>query len=590
MTLNTGQTLQNRYRIVILLGQGGMGAVYRAWDTRLQVPVALKEMTPQPGLDPHTLAQMRQQFEQEAVTLAQLKHNHLVNVTDFFEERGNGYLVMEFVEGENLADHITRAGALPESEVIQWADQLLDALAYCHAQGIIHRDVKPQNIVITPEGQAMLVDFGLVKLWDPGDPRTQTAMRGMGTPEYAPPEQYDIGAGHTDPRSDVYGLGATLYHALTGQSPPTATQRIASRSAFQQPRALNESVSPATEAAVLRAMELTVEDRFQDAPEMRSALSRDSGAPFQPAPPQKRPARAKTKVMPGAEPAALPRQRVGIPKWAWALGGLVLLAVMVVVVAGGVAALWAMFSGGGPQAAVGPTSTQRPTATGTATPTRTPRPTSTPTPIPTRTPIPQPTLPSPVSGALSSVDVRYHDDFERLAIVYWENYSPTNVRVTRGLMEINGQYFWATGIALERTVKEKEGVLVLFEYDPGADFNIYLDVGDWDEPSYRRWGIYAGTYFKMNVYKGSNSYSDDNHLRGNLTMKPNTWYYLLLAVDEDAKFVARVWEKNDSTHYAECQQQFDNDWKGNSWEFRIGANEGKAYLDTFTVISFDTIK
>jgi len=208
--LNPGTMLQNRYRIVSMLGQGGMGAVYRAWDTRLNIPVALKEMTPQPGLDPNMLTQLRQQFQQEAAVLARLSHPHLVHVTDFFAEWGNTYLVMDFVEGENLADRIMRQGPLSEAQVLAWANQLLDALAYCHSQGVLHRDVKPQNVIIRPNGQAILVDFGLVKLWDPHDPRTKTAMRGMGTPEYAPPEQYDVAAGHTDPRSDVYSLGATI--------------------------------------------------------------------------------------------------------------------------------------------------------------------------------------------------------------------------------------------------------------------------------------------------------------------------------------------------------------------------------------------
>jgi Serine/threonine protein kinase len=126
----------------------------------------------------------------------------------------------------------------------------LDALAYCHSQGVIHRDIKPQNIIIRPDGRPVLVDFGLVKLWDPRDPRTKTAMRGMGTPEYAPPEQW--GAGHTDPRSDLYSLGATLYYALTGQAPATATDRIAAPTLFAPPRAFNPSIRPQTEAALLR--------------------------------------------------------------------------------------------------------------------------------------------------------------------------------------------------------------------------------------------------------------------------------------------------------------------------------------------------
>jgi serine/threonine protein kinase len=307
--LSAGMVLQNRYRIVALLGQGGMGAVYRAWDMRLNVPVALKEMTPQPGLDIQTLTQLREQFEQEANVLARLKHPHLVGVSDFFEESGNAYLVMEFVDGESLGERIADQGALSEGEVLAWADQLLDALAYCHSYGVIHRDIKPQNMVICPDGRAMLVDFGLVKLWDPNDPHTRTAMRGMGTPEYAPPEQYGIRPGHTDPRTDIYSVGATLYHALTGQAPLAAGDRMATPGQFVPVRGLNPAVSRGTEAAVLRAMELAVDDRFPTAQDMASALA--GGA----VPPQ----------------LVLPRGRV--PVWAWAAGGVSGVAALILCVA-----------------------------------------------------------------------------------------------------------------------------------------------------------------------------------------------------------------------------------------------------------------
>ncbi|MGC9083696.1 MAG: serine/threonine-protein kinase, partial [Anaerolineae bacterium] len=127
--LTPGQVLQNRYRIDALLGHGGMGAVYKAWDSRLQVYVAVKEMIPQPGLDPQMLSRLRQQFRQEATILARLSHPNLVRVSDYFEEGGNAYLVMEFVEGESLANLIAARGPLPEAQVLEWARQLLDALA-----------------------------------------------------------------------------------------------------------------------------------------------------------------------------------------------------------------------------------------------------------------------------------------------------------------------------------------------------------------------------------------------------------------------------------------------------------------------------
>jgi serine/threonine-protein kinase len=269
MTLVRDQILQNRYRVVSLLHQGGMRSVYRAWDTCLRVPIALKEMIPQPGLDQQTLTQLRHQFQVQAMVLARLSHPHIVRVTDFFEEGGNVFMVMNFVEGESLAERIERQGTLPVEEVLVWANQLLDALAYCHGQGVIHRDIEPQSIIIRSDGQAVLVGFGPVKLWDPNDPHTRTPVREMGAPEYVSPEQH---MGHTDPRSDIYGLGATIYHALTGQAPPTATMRIASPGIFQPLRALNPHISSATEVVVLRAMELSPEHRFHTAQEMAVAL------------------------------------------------------------------------------------------------------------------------------------------------------------------------------------------------------------------------------------------------------------------------------------------------------------------------------
>src|SRR5512137_2167770 len=165
MPLQTGQVFNNRYRIVKLLGQGGFGAVYRAWDSNLNKPCALKE-----NLDVSPEAQ--RQFMREATILANLSHPNLPRVTDHFSLPGQGqYLVMDFVEGEDLASLQQRqGGALPVGQVLGWINQVADALTYMHSlqPPVVHRDIKPANIRITPEGRAMLVDFGLVKIYDPG--------------------------------------------------------------------------------------------------------------------------------------------------------------------------------------------------------------------------------------------------------------------------------------------------------------------------------------------------------------------------------------------------------------------------------------
>ncbi len=393
--LQSGQFLQGRYRILSLLAKGGMGAIYYAWDVRLEIPVAIKEMVPQPDLDEHILEQLCQQFKQEAMVLARLQHSHLVRVTDFFEEGENVYLVMDFVAGENLAEFIEKNGALPESQGLALVGQLLDALAYCHSQGVFHRDIKPQNVIIRPNNQAVLVDFGLVKLWNPDDPHTKTAMRGVGTAEYAPPEQYDAKGSHTDARTDLYSVGALLYHILVGQAPPTVTMRIVDPLVMPAARKLNPKLSERAEKIVLRAMELQPKDRFQTAEEMQAALT---GRLPRPAAVSAAPHDTRTLPSPASQLAkemqpAAPARRKTLPVWLrW---GVIVVAVLVV----GLVVLRALTEARASwQATATPTAsptavlTIAPTVTDKPTSTRTSAPSSTPTLTPTNTPTPTVTL------------------------------------------------------------------------------------------------------------------------------------------------------------------------------------------------------
>jgi eukaryotic-like serine/threonine-protein kinase len=193
-------------------------------------------------------------------------------VTDYFTEDNLHYLVMDYIEGQTLQELVqANSNGLEESQVLDWADQLLSALEYIHAHHLIHRDIKPANIRRTPEGRIFLVDFGLVKPYDPNDPRTTAMIHGIGTPEYSPPEQYDP-ASHTDERSDIYSLGATLYHLLTGQAPATVTRRTSDPEAFHTPRTANVHISPDVERVILRAMEMERAKRFVSANDMRAAL------------------------------------------------------------------------------------------------------------------------------------------------------------------------------------------------------------------------------------------------------------------------------------------------------------------------------
>jgi len=272
--LAPGAILQNRYRIIRQLGKGGMGAVYEAVDQRLDAIVALKETF---SVDDR----LRQQFEQEARLLAQLQHQALPRVSDYFTEGERAFLVMQFISGADLAEIIlTQPGPFPRNVVITWADQLLDALIYLHTRDrqIIHRDIKPHNLKVTSTGQIALLDFGLAKAQsaDVSSTNSSTSIFGYSR-RYSPLEQIqDQG---TTPRSDIYALGATLYHLLTGVKPPDALVRAGAlaNSKSDPLRPANEvhrGVGPEIAAILNRAMALSPEDRYASASEFRGALRR----------------------------------------------------------------------------------------------------------------------------------------------------------------------------------------------------------------------------------------------------------------------------------------------------------------------------
>ncbi|MCB0257467.1 MAG: protein kinase, partial [Anaerolineae bacterium] len=285
MSLAIGQILQNRYRILRQLGQGGMGSVWLAEDLRLVGRrCAIKANIPEANADAQVLTELRNQFYVEAKTLGALDHSNLPKVSDYFTAGDSEYLVMDFVEGENLQEVLDRhiqqfRMPLPEQAVLGWIDQVLDALEYLHRQRpapIIHRDIKPGNIILTPTGVAKLVDFGLVKLLDHTGQSTAAALRGMGTPAYTALEQYPGNESHTDARTDLYALGATLYHLLTGTPPANVRDRLLSSRALEKPRRLNTKLSTRTEAAILKAIEVHPDQRFQTASQMRAALGGNS--------------------------------------------------------------------------------------------------------------------------------------------------------------------------------------------------------------------------------------------------------------------------------------------------------------------------
>lgn len=265
--------LDNRYIILQLVGQGGMGAVYQATDTRIQGRLcAIKEMSVH-ALPVSERTQAVQNFEQEARLLANLRHACLPQVHDFFQDGRSGryYLVMDFVEGETLEAILNRQRTLPEDVVRAWGSQLCDVLQYLHQQTppIIFRDLKPGNIMLDKNNQIKLIDFGIARFFKPMQTKDTQV---IGTPGFAAPEQY--GHGQTDTRSDIYGLGVTLLALLTGYDP--------AQSPFTLPEAiqLNPNVSPQMTAVIQRATEIMPDRRWQTTADMQKALTTGSLPPL----------------------------------------------------------------------------------------------------------------------------------------------------------------------------------------------------------------------------------------------------------------------------------------------------------------------
>ena len=277
-----GQTISH-YRMIERIGAGGMGEVYRARDEHLDREVAIKVLPQRTLIDEHA----RKLLHKEAVTLSKLNHSHIATIYDFDTQQGLDFLVMEYVSGETLSQHLS-ASVLSEKEVAALGLQIVQALEEAHEHGIIHRDLKPANIAITSKGQVKVLDFGLAKLFDPtrGGLKAETLTQSVdnsnliGTLPYMAPEQ--VNGEHIDARADIWAAGCVLYEMATHQRSfrEESTARLFDSILHQvvvAPRALNPRISPEMERIILKCLAKEPENRYQSAKELLVDLRRLTG-------------------------------------------------------------------------------------------------------------------------------------------------------------------------------------------------------------------------------------------------------------------------------------------------------------------------
>ena len=277
-----GQTISH-YRMIERIGAGGMGEVYRARDEHLDREVAIKVLPQRTLIDEHA----RKLLHKEAVTLSKLNHSHIATIYDFDTQQGLDFLVMEYVSGETLSQHLS-ASVLSEKEVAALGLQIVQALEEAHEHGIIHRDLKPANIAITSKGRVKVLDFGLAKLFDPtrGGLKAETLTQSVddsnliGTLPYMAPEQ--VNGEHIDARADIWAAGCVLYEMATHQRSfrEESTARLFDSILHQvvaAPRALNPRISPEMERIILKCLAKEPENRYQSAKELLVDLRRLTG-------------------------------------------------------------------------------------------------------------------------------------------------------------------------------------------------------------------------------------------------------------------------------------------------------------------------
>ena len=536
----SGQAL-GRYHLIEKLGEGGMAVVYKAVDTRLECEVAVKiirtEDLPQSGVE-----RALKRFEREAKAVAQLNHPNIVRVMDYGEQDGMPYLVMPYQPGGTLKELINERGQIPWDETVHLLIPIAEALGYAHLQGVIHRDVKPSNILLTQSGQPMLTDFGVAKVLEDKETQDLTGTSAaVGTPEYMAPEQ--ITSKTVDGRADLYSLGVVFYEMITGRKPFMADTPMAvlfkhASDPLPRPTQFVKNLPQNVELFLLKTLAKEPENRYQTADDIKKTLLSLSDERIH----------KKNETNPPTEKSTIandPHKNILMAlKW-WIIGGIALAAIALVVLLKNL-----------PNKN---SSTQF--AEGNQIPT-----------IQLSSVTPQPTS-EVVSGAL----VTYKETFEEQNPPGWDLNGP--ISIENGQMILHGN----TDAYFGHELAEGQSVLIRFKYTEGSSFALNIHNEEiWDGPTFRKFGIYDGNPFFIVVFEGGDNYLDTSTWQsGNLIPQPDHWYFLMITIGGNSEFFLRVWDMADPNQYVEIRHKMDNSWVCPKWHFRMGANTGEVTIEEY---------
>jgi serine/threonine protein kinase len=518
-----------RYHILEKLGEGGMAVVYKAYDTRLERNVAVKVITPSREHSEKFL----KRFEREARALAKLSHPNIVGVIDYGEQNGLPYLVMEYIPAGTLKQKLGKLSSWQDSAHLLLP--IARALAYAHSQGVVHRDVKPSNILLTQSGEPMLTDFGIAKLLEAEETVDLTGTGvGVGTPEYMAPEQ--ARGQSVDARADIYSLGVVFYEMVTGRKPYQADTPMAvvwklASEPLPRPTTFVPKLPEAIERVILKALAKDVQDRFQRMTEFASTLESLS--------------QGRKASVPRIGPTRLSSSRLGL-----VLAGVLITSALL---AAGFINRDRLFW---PPEQV----TVTPTALAV-------------------TAIPVVELSAPLSDF--QTEIYFEDDFNNPSLIGWQGSQVAQVQDGYLHFEGDESYPWA-GVDRRRALDENQVVNITFKHSPNSEYEIYVQTGQWDTSYARRWGIYGNSdSFTPNVYEGSEYIAADDWLKGNLVFQSNHWYTLSLRIGQEGEFAARIWDRDDPTQFLAMRQNLGFKWAGKHWFAHMAVNKGNLDVDSY---------